>query len=60
MSKQDVINKIKEILARDESFKDVKIEITFKDKRSPLRNYYNKAILYYNLVYFIIYITKLH
>jgi len=35
MSKQDVINKIKEILARDESFKDVKIEITFKDKKKP-------------------------
>jgi hypothetical protein len=33
MSKEDVIKKIKEILAKDERFKDVKVKIKFIDKK---------------------------
>ncbi len=34
MTKQEVIQKIKEILAKDESLKDAKISIDFTDKKS--------------------------
>jgi len=32
MTKEDVVKKIKEILAKDKSFNDAKIHITFKEK----------------------------
>ena len=35
MTKEDAIKKIKKILAKDERFKDVKIELLFKDKKRP-------------------------
>lgn len=34
MSKEDVIKKVKEILAKDERFKDAKVKIIFKLKIS--------------------------
>lgn len=33
MSKEDVIKKVKEILAKDERFKNVKFKIDFIDKK---------------------------
>lgn len=33
MSKEDVIKKIKEILAKDKSFKGAKIKVNFTDKK---------------------------
>lgn len=33
MTKEDVIKKIKEILSKDERFKDVKLEVIFKEKK---------------------------
>lgn len=34
MSKEDVIKKVKEILAKDERFKDAKVNIKFIDKEA--------------------------
>ena len=36
MSKEDVIKKVKEILAKDERFKDAQIEIQFTDKEQVI------------------------
>lgn len=33
MTKEDVTQKIKDILAKDKNFKDVRIKIDFKDKK---------------------------
>jgi len=37
MSKEDVIKRIKEILAKDERFKDAIIKIDFKNKKKHKR-----------------------
>lgn len=34
ITKEDVIKKIKEILLKDERFKDIKLEVIFRDKKS--------------------------
>lgn len=52
MSKEDVIKKINEILAKDERFHDEKVIIEFKDKTksiSDIQRKVNAIIIKYNI-----------
>ena len=60
MTRKEVMQKIKEILAKDESLKDTKIIINFTDKRSnkPLNSKWRYST--YNINFILIFASSLH